>query len=377
MRKRWLKLAAVPIAFAFLAAACGSEQQEQPDTTAAGGTAAPRRRRRQRRTTTAGAGRQPVARRRRSRRHPARAAPGQVTVFGVEDSENEAGAMQDALKEFGDANGIKITYVGRRDFEQQINAQVLGGNPPDIAAFPQPGKLEAVRPGRQAAEGARRRRRGGEEGLGRQLPGVLQRGRHAVRRAVQDRPQVARVVRPERLEGRRATRSPRPSTEFKALMDKMIANGDTPLCVGIESGPATGWPFTDWVEELVLREQGIDYYNQWVAHQVPVQRPAGGRRVQRGRRTGRLLDQEGQRVRLGRVDRRHGVRRQRGAAGRGQVHDAPPGELLQRLLPRGHASSATAPARSARSTSRPTRVTRSWSAASTRARSATLPRCGR
>ena len=49
----------------------------------------------------------------------------------------------------------------------------------------------------------------------------------------------------------------------------MIANGDTPLCVGIESGSATGWPFTDWVEELVLRQKGIDYYNQWVDHKVP------------------------------------------------------------------------------------------------------------
>ena len=62
---------------------------------------------------------------------------------------------------------------------------------------------------------------------------------------------------------------PETLTEFKALVDEMIANGDTPLCVGIESGPATGWPFTDWVEELILREQGIDYYNQWVAHEVP------------------------------------------------------------------------------------------------------------
>ena len=52
-------------------------------------------------------------------------------------------------------------------------------------------------------------------------------------------------------------------------MDKMIANGDTPLCVGIESGTATGWPFTDWVEELILRQEGIDYYNQWVAHEIP------------------------------------------------------------------------------------------------------------
>jgi alpha-glucoside transport system substrate-binding protein len=62
---------------------------------------------------------------------------------------------------------------------------------------------------------------------------------------------------------------PKTLTEFKTLVDKMIANGDTPLCVGIESGPATGWPFTDWVEELILREQGIDYYNKWVAHEVP------------------------------------------------------------------------------------------------------------
>jgi alpha-glucoside transport system substrate-binding protein len=58
-------------------------------------------------------------------------------------------------------------------------------------------------------------------------------------------------------------------TDFNTLVDKMIANGDTPLCVGIESGSATGWPFTDWVEELVLREKGIDYYNQWVDHKVP------------------------------------------------------------------------------------------------------------
>jgi len=62
---------------------------------------------------------------------------------------------------------------------------------------------------------------------------------------------------------------PKTLTEFKTLVDKMVANGDTPLCVGIESGSATGWPFTDWVEELVLRQKGIDYYNQWVDHKVP------------------------------------------------------------------------------------------------------------
>ena len=164
MRTGWLKLAAIPIASVFLAAACGSRQQER------GGDGDHRRvgyhrggddhdvRRPRRRA---------VRRRQRPPRGatttlpptPGKGSAGKVTVFGVEDSANEAGAMQDALTEFGDANGITITYVGRRDFEQQINAQVLGGNPPDIGAFPQPGKLDAVRQGRQAAEGSRRRRR--------------------------------------------------------------------------------------------------------------------------------------------------------------------------------------------------------------------------
>ncbi len=53
----------------------------------------------------------------------------------------------------------------------------------------------------------------------------------------------------------------------------MAANGDTPLCVGIESSAATGWPFTDWVEELVLRNQGVDFYNQWVNHEIPFNSP--------------------------------------------------------------------------------------------------------
>ncbi len=38
-------------------------------------------------------------------------------------------------------------------------------------------------------------------------------------------------------------------------------------------GQATGWPFTDWVEDLTLRLQGPDYYDQWVAHEIPFNDP--------------------------------------------------------------------------------------------------------
>ena len=63
--------------------------------------------------------------------------------------------------------------------------------------------------------------------------------------------------------------------EFTALIEKMKADGDgrKPLCVGIESGNATGWTFTDWTEEMVLRQHGGDVYDQWVAHEIPFNDP--------------------------------------------------------------------------------------------------------
>ena len=37
------------------------------------------------------------------------------------------------------------------------------------------------------------------------------------------------------------------------LSDQMVVDGNTPLCIGVESGNATGWTATDWMEDLMLR----------------------------------------------------------------------------------------------------------------------------
>ena len=47
-----------------------------------------------------------------------------------------------------------------------------------------------------------------------------------------------------------------------------------PWCVGAGSDQATGWPLTDWVEDVVLRTAGVDVYDQWVAHEIPFDDPA-------------------------------------------------------------------------------------------------------
>jgi len=55
---------------------------------------------------------------------------------------------------------------------------------------------------------------------------------------------------------------------MEALMDQMVANGDTPWAIGLESGAASGWVGTDWIEDIMLRTAGPDVYDQWVDHEI-------------------------------------------------------------------------------------------------------------
>ena len=69
------------------------------------------------------------------------------------------------------------------------------------------------------------------------------------------------------------TSPPQTLDDLMALSQKIAATGTTPWCFGIESGAATGWPATDWVENLMLINNGSDVYNQWVKHEIPFNDP--------------------------------------------------------------------------------------------------------
>jgi len=62
--------------------------------------------------------------------------------------------------------------------------------------------------------------------------------------------------------------------ELIALSDQIVADGSNPWCVGYESGGATGWPATDWMEDIMLRTAGPDVYDQWVTHEIAFDDPA-------------------------------------------------------------------------------------------------------
>jgi alpha-glucoside transport system substrate-binding protein len=62
--------------------------------------------------------------------------------------------------------------------------------------------------------------------------------------------------------------------DLMALSDQIAKDGGTPWCVGFESGTATGWPATDWMEDIMLRTAGPDVYDQWYKHEIPFNDPA-------------------------------------------------------------------------------------------------------
>jgi alpha-glucoside transport system substrate-binding protein len=62
--------------------------------------------------------------------------------------------------------------------------------------------------------------------------------------------------------------------ELWALSDLMVADGVVkPWCGGLESGSQTGWPSTDWLEEIMLRMFGGVVYDQWVNHELDFDSP--------------------------------------------------------------------------------------------------------
>ena len=279
-RRRWLRLAAVPIALALVAGACGDDDDddaggastEAPDA-GSEATTAPAETEGGEATTPEGTA---------AEGGEATTPPGgtqdfdgaQVTITGSERDDPSVIAINGALEAFGEANNIDIQFTGDADWESNINTQVEAGNPPNIALFPQPGKLadfvndgyvKQVSPEVQANV---------DEYFDAKFSdyAVVDGNLYGVPVKVDLKSLV--WYKPALFE-ENGWEVPETYDDFVALIDTMKADGDgrKPLCVGIESGTATGWPFTDWTEEMMLRTAGPEVYDEWVSHEIPFDDP--------------------------------------------------------------------------------------------------------
>ncbi len=101
---------------------------------------------------------------------------------------------------------------------------------------------------------------------------VRHRRRRVLRRSAGRQREVVRVVLPSMFAEKGWT-VPTTWADLMTLTETIAASGIKPWCAGIESGDATGWPATDWIEDVVLRDLGPEGYDQWVSHDLPFNDP--------------------------------------------------------------------------------------------------------
>jgi len=192
-----------------------------------------------------------------------------VEIFGSE-VETELQGNQDAFDAFTEETGITVEVSGDRSFETQIGTLIDGGDPPDIALFPQPGKVNDFNEDIIALP----------DDISTEVdenfdPGFTDLVRfEGDLKAIPLKADLKSLVwySPSAFqEGGYAI--PETWDDFLALADTMAADGKTPFCIGIGSDDATGWPFTDWVEDFMLREEGPEVYDQWYKHEIPFNDP--------------------------------------------------------------------------------------------------------
>jgi alpha-glucoside transport system substrate-binding protein len=182
----------------------------------------------------------------------------------------EADLLQQSWKEFTNCTGVKIDYEGNGDFEAQLQVRVQGGNAPDIAFIPQPGLLQKLVKNLKPIGG--KTKTVAEQGFSADwlkystVDGTLY--------GVPLGSNVKSFVwySPKTFKAKGWT-VPTTWDEMMKLSDTIAATNIKPWCAGIESGSATGWPATDWIEDVLLRDQGPDVYDQWVSHTIPFNDP--------------------------------------------------------------------------------------------------------
>lgn len=191
----------------------------------------------------------------------------EVTVY-TSILEPEQQAQEDSYKLFSTCTGATVKYEGSDQFETQLVVRVKAGNAPDIAYIPQPGLLKTVVSSGATVEAPSQVSDNVDQWFGEDW-----RSYGTVDGKLYAAPLGANVksfvwYSPKEFEKNGWT-VPETWDDMIKLSDEIASSGVMkPWCAGIESGDATGWPATDWLEDAMLRSAGPDAYDQWVNHDI-------------------------------------------------------------------------------------------------------------
>ncbi len=178
------------------------------------------------------------------------------------------------IKPFEEQTGIKVQYEGTRDLAAVLNTRISGGNPPDVAGLPNPGQLVtlanagSLKPLNDVLDMSMMEQQ--------YDPGFIKLATvNDKLYGIFTKASVKSLVwyNPKAFEAK-GYEVPKTWDDLKALEQKIIADGATPWCIGIDGGAGSGWPGTDWVEDILLHQSGPEVYDKWVKHEIPWTDPA-------------------------------------------------------------------------------------------------------
>lgn len=187
---------------------------------------------------------------------------GSVSVLGPWTAEEEQ-YFRRVLAGFEEATGVQVVYQGTRALNEVLLSNVQNGTPPDVAILFSVGELgqyqnkgqlheldDVIAPEQEAAYSSQWR----------QLQSL---GTNNLYGAVV-KANLKSIVwfNPRHV----STPAPKDLNELLALSQSIVAGrGGTPWCMGMGSTPTSGWPGTDWIEDILLYQFGTDIYQQWAA----------------------------------------------------------------------------------------------------------------
>jgi alpha-glucoside transport system substrate-binding protein len=189
--------------------------------------------------------------------------------------EPEQQTQEDSYDAFEECTGVEVVYEGSREFEAQLLVRIQAGNAPDIAYLPQPGLLntivndypDAIQPAPDATVtnvdeffSEDWKEYGTVDGTFYAAPLGAN-----VKSFIWYSPSMFSEAGYE---------VPETWTEMMDLSETIASEQESlPWCAGVESGDATGWPGTDWIEDVMLRTAGPEAYDQWYTHEIPFNDP--------------------------------------------------------------------------------------------------------
>jgi alpha-glucoside transport system substrate-binding protein len=165
--------------------------------------------------------------------------------------------------------GGTVDWEGTQDLPEVLAARLQAGDPPDIAILPNPGLMQQLaRDGKLVPLNSFMEMKQVSTDY---APSWIDLGSYngelyAIFYKVANKATVWYNPRAFAAAGYTV---PKTWKELLTLADRMVADGNTPFSVVAPSGPASGWALTDWVSEIVLNNCGPEFYDKWIAGEIP------------------------------------------------------------------------------------------------------------